>query len=265
MTTIFDKDCLLVNYEKPNKENDVCFLTFGGPTLNYLTRVIKICEQAYELNFFTKIYGFSDHFLINDKEFWSNHGNFIENNNKGYGYWLWKPHIIHKTIYNLKDNDILIYADAGCFLNSQGMQRLVEYTDMVKNSEFGVLVFQMKHLAEKMYTKKETLDYFNADLETLDSGQIVGGIIILRKCKHSLKIINEWKEITANYNLINDKRDPTIQFKEFIDHRNDQSVFSLLIKKHGAVILNDETYFYPNWMEDGEKYPIWATRIKEKT
>ena len=46
-----------------------------------------------------------------DEIFWENHSSFIENNKKGYGYWLWKPYIIKKTLEKMKKGDILLYLD----------------------------------------------------------------------------------------------------------------------------------------------------------
>ena len=38
----------------------------------------------------------TDEHLKIDKLFWENHGKIIENNSRGYGYWLWKPYIVKK-------------------------------------------------------------------------------------------------------------------------------------------------------------------------
>jgi len=31
---------------------------------------------------------------------------------RGFGYWLWKPYLILKTLNNIKDDDIIMYTDA---------------------------------------------------------------------------------------------------------------------------------------------------------
>lgn len=35
---------------------------------------------------------------------------------KGGGYWIWKSYIIHDMLSQIKENDIIIYVDAGCNL-----------------------------------------------------------------------------------------------------------------------------------------------------
>lgn len=93
-------------------EQQNIFITFGNPT--YHNSVKRICKEAENLDFFTKIYGFTEVDLKQDEYFWNNHGNFIENNNRGYGYWLWKSYLIQKELNRINENDILIYCDAGC-------------------------------------------------------------------------------------------------------------------------------------------------------
>jgi len=63
---------------------------------------------------FNKIISYNDKDLNNDEEFWKKHGNFIENNKRGNGYWIWKPYIIMKNLDLMNDNDILLYLDCGC-------------------------------------------------------------------------------------------------------------------------------------------------------
>ena len=90
--------------------------------------------------------------------------------------------------------------------------------------------------------------------------QCLATVLIIKKTAHSTNIINEWQRNCEDYNLINDhtgNEDP-----RFIDNRHDQSILSVLVNKYGSIKLLDETYFYPNWITNGECYPFWAKRIK---
>ena len=62
---------------------------------------------------------------------------------KGGGYWIWKPYIISKKLDQINEGDVLIYLDAGCDLNLDGKQRFKEYIEIVKNSENGILSFEL--------------------------------------------------------------------------------------------------------------------------
>lgn len=247
------------------------FITFGGPTPSYHKRVVDICTQASGENTpFTKITGFTDNDLKTDPSFWKKHGNFIKSNPRGYGYWLWKPYLIKKTLDSIGENEILVYADAGCFinLNENSLKRFYEYIDMVKNSSTGIISFQM-NIPEFHYNKYHTIqNVINDSLHNMEemnriinSGQCHATVIILCKKRHCVNIVNKWWKYAEQYDLIDDTHIKN-EYPEFKDHRHDQSIYSLLVKQNGAIFLKDETYFRPNWHIDGANYPFWAARIK---
>jgi hypothetical protein len=47
-----------------------------------------------------------------------------------------------------------------------------------------------------------------------------------------MNFVNEWYILGCNYHLIDDTNSITDNDSEFVDHRHDQSIFSLLIKKY---------------------------------
>lgn len=235
------------------------FITFGGPTYKYHNAVKKIGMEAKELNYFDKIVLLTEKTIKNTEEFlefYNKNYNFMENNSRGYGYWIWKPYIVKKILEKMNDNDILFYADSGCTINIKGKNRLDDYVDMVNKSEYGILSFQLSHL-EKQYTKMDVFEYFNC-YDLLETKILVGGIFVLRKCKQTVELVDKWYETVCNYYLITDEPSKIPNDPSFIEHRHDQSIWSLLRKNHGSVIIDDETYF-ENW-NNGINFPIWATR-----
>lgn len=253
------------NDHKIPSSSNIKFITFGGPTVNYHKRVNEICKQALLIeSLFSEVKGFTDLDLKADTSFWQKHGQFIESNPRGYGYWLWKPYLIKKTIETMNDDEILIYADSGCYLNLNALsvKRLFEYVQIVKESPTGILAFQMEHLPEYKYTKRETAETIlkTENLTTvMSSGQCMATVVILRKTVHSLAFVNEWFNYSEIYDLINDSKSRP-EHVGFIDHRHDQSIYSLLLKTRGAYLIRDETYFHPNWKQTGANFPIWAVR-----
>jgi len=237
----------------PNKY----FLTFGGPTAHYHRAVNRICKQAYNSQMFDIVIGLTEAHLKMETLFWKTHVNFLESNKRGYGYWLWKPYIIMRQLEQMNDDDILIYADAGCAINTndESRHRMSEYVDMVKDSEYGMLSFQMCY-PENTYTKADILEHLNYKENT---GQLVGTAFVLRKCKHAIDMVKLWYDTCCNYDLINDTPSKIPNAIGFIENRHDQSVWSVIRKQFGSIILEDETYF-SNWHVDGHKYPIWAIR-----
>jgi hypothetical protein len=179
---------------------------------------------------------------------------------RGGGYMIWKPYFIKKALDALKDGDVLIYCDAGCMINHWGKERFDAYIEKLISSETGIITFEME-LKEYQYTKSEVFEYFNATEEIINSKQIISGIILMRKCPHTTMIIDKWHQtVHDNPWLFTDKLDARPQHPDFIAHRHDQSIFSVILKTHGAEVLPDETYF-DDFMREGQFFPFWATRM----
>ena len=234
----------------------IYFLTFGAPSIQYNHCVQRLCNEAIKLSCFDKITGMTEIDLKNDKKFWDKHERFILENKKGFGYWIWKSYIIMKYLQEkMIDNDILLYMDAGCTLNDKGKIRFLEYIHKLETSqEYGILSFQMNHLLEINYTKRNLFDYLKISTNDMLSGQCMATVIMIKKNKHSLFVINEWYRVSSIYKLLIDDNNEV--------HRHDQSIFSLLVKKYGSIKIADETFFYPFWDKTGSFYPFWATRIR---
>ena len=236
------------------------FLTFGGPTEKYRNRSKIVAEQAKTCNWFTSCIGLNDDFLRQSPNFATKHMQFLETNQRGYGFWLWKPYIIKTFLDKLQDGNILVYADAGCTINPNGLPRFNEYMNILDTNEdnYGIISFQMNHLPEIKYSKRLLLETIGATEEMAMSGQCIATTMIIKKNAHSTMVVDKWWELAQNYELINDVRMPQ-ENPQFIDHRHDQSIFSVLVKKYGSIKIPDETIFYPDWTK-GLDYPIWATR-----
>ena len=119
---------------------------------------------------------------------------------KGYnhGYFIWKPHIIKKTMEKIPRNSILLYADIGCFLNIMGKSTLNNY--IVNCEKFSCLGFQFREPSKPIlqkfnvkyqkyfefnYTKKDVFDYFNISKndKIYNSEQIAATSFLLKKNK----------------------------------------------------------------------------------
>ena len=83
----------------------------------------------------------------------------------------------------------------------------------------------------------EYLDMRNE--KELNAPQLFATTFTLRKCDHSVNIVKKWYETSCIYHNIDDT--PSIQPNDpsFIDHRHDQSIFSLLRKKYGVLIIGE--------------------------
>ena len=52
-------------------------------------------------------------------EYIEKHSNFIRTHRAGFGFWIWKPKIIYDTLNKMKEGDILVYCDAGMYVNKK--------------------------------------------------------------------------------------------------------------------------------------------------
>ena len=244
----------------------IYFLSFGGSSDDYHKALERIIKQAEELNLFDNIKGLTEKDLIEDTEFWNKHGNFITNNKRGYGYYIWKPYIINKTLKEMNENDILLYLDCGCELNINGKDKLLDFFNIVKSKKLiGTIAGSFDH----NFTKMDLIKYMQMEksIDLLKSAQIQAGIILLLKCDVTSKLINEWYEIaTINYHFINDDKSLENNFDDFIEHRHDQSIFSLLVKKYELLNFDIGDTCWGYGVEDANNYraaldyPIWSCR-----
>ncbi len=232
-----------------NIRSNVHLLTFANE--RFSAGLERLRAQAAPFKFDT-IICVTENELQNDTKF--KHKQFMSDNPRGCGFWIWKPYIIHQRLLNLNDNDVLVYTDAGCELNARGISRFKEYVDLARG-EPGMVTFELCH-KERAFTKHSLVQFLNAEM-CVDSKQILAGISIMRKCPHTIEIIEKWLQTCENYHLIDDSPSETVD-EAFVEHRHDQSVFSLVCKQNGTTILPDETYF-EDWNQ-GVTFPILAVR-----
>ena len=191
---------------------------------------------------------------------------------RGGGYWIWRPIILLEKLNKMKEGEYLIYLDAGCHLNKYGKKRFFEYIEMLNNSEYGIMSFQMSGKLgpgnlekENKWTNSEIFKYLDVDIngEHGNSGQYLGGILVMKKNEHLLKIIKLLIKALNDDPLMYTDNYNTNQHPQFKENRHEQSLFSLLRKIHGSIVLDgDESFMVPFNSEESMKYPFWAARIK---
>lgn len=235
------------------------FMAFGNQ--KYYRSLERIKYETESSNVFDQIVIYKDTDLPDYPDFWEKHSQFILSNSRGYGYWIWKPYLVLKTLEKMEENDILVYADAGCTFNHDGIPRLHEYFDMVRNSDYGILSFNLSHL-QKTFTKMDLFDFLEMNDETYKQFTILmATIFIIKKCPHSVELVKKWYDVMSNhYHLIDDSPSILPNDVDYVEHRHDQSVFSLLLYKYGSIIIDDETWF-PNFDDNRVRsIPILSTR-----
>lgn len=182
---------------------------------------------------------------------------------RGGGYWIWRPFIILDKLKDMNDGEFLIYLDAGCELNPKGKKRFYEYIDLLQNSKYGIMSF-VTPFRELNFTTSRIFQYLNIPVDSHFgmSGQACGGILVMKKNEHLMKIINLMiKSLEDDALMWSDHYNTTGNHFGFIDNRHDQSISSLLRKIHGSVMIRDESDC-DKFRDSAEIcYPFRASRI----
>lgn len=203
------------------------FITFGAGA-PCIAAGKRLLEQANNLNLFSKTTLYTDADLRADTEFWTKHSQFIEKNKRGYGYWIWKPYLIKKTMEKMKDGDMLLYLDAGCEIDINEKEYLINCFDISK-TDYIVGTFTC---IERDWNKMDLLLKLDMnDTTYLNTSQRQASALYFI-CKKIRSLVNEWYEIACDYHMIDDSPSIAPNLPCFKEHRHDQSIFSLLTKKY---------------------------------
>lgn len=172
-----------------------------------------------------------------DDVFYQEHKEILDNP-KGGGFWLWKPYFIHRTLESMSDGDYLLYSDAGAFFlkNVEILIKELEKSDQtIMGTELPLIEYQ--------WTKKELFRNMNCNYEKFKySNQLQASPQLIMKCDFSSQFYKEYLLFAFNQININDTYDKKIkQENGFIEHRHDQSIFSLLYKKYNLKPFKDPT------------------------
>ncbi len=180
---------------------------------------------------------------------------------RGGGYWLWKPIVMRAAMRDLSDGDRLVYADAGCQIPGGGL--LQPYFDRLGDDASGTLSLRLP-LPEWQWTAPKVLEHFgtSADDPAGQSGQLMATMVFFRVCEGSRRLVDDFCDLAAEHSILfTDAMAPTPPPANFGEHRHDQSIFSLLRKQHGTVVIDDNTD--PNFTPAERLGPIQTARSRD--
>ena len=257
----FDVNQWINNIENFQENNQkISFITYGDNKFKLAKE--RIGREAADMGIFNgniKLYSPEDL----SREFKEKVNNTLSMP-RGGGYWIWKPYIIHDMLSKINDNDILVYADAGCILNKAGVSRLNEYIQSI-SVESGKSIFSMalKDLYEYIWTTNAVFDHFKIDKNSTiyKSEQILATISIYRKCPDSMSFVKAWLDTAmTRQDLFTDIYNEETKRKsiDFREARHDQSIFSVLLKSEP---YSKYSVIFPDEVDDpDETRPIKAMR-----
>lgn len=263
---------------RESRLSKVYLCSFASPDLKL--SVNRFIKQSHELKFYdeVKVFGWKDLSLEKKKQIQSI---FNKGQKRLYGYGSWKAEIILSYLDKIPKNSILQYSDIGCIFNANGRERLKEYIQITDKKNILAFKYSDPKLNfkneykfqiyfENQYTKADAWEYFNIDnnSDILKTEQIWSGTMFFKNNIYTKEILNNWKKALNVTNLIDDTQSMKKNHPNFIEHRHDQSMLSLIFKKENIFCLSVSEC---EWVELDNKrtwshlknYPILAKRDKK--
>lgn len=171
---------------------------------------------------------------------------------RGLGYWLWKSYIIQETMRSLEAGDIVVYCDSGIEIIAP-LDPLIQ----ICAKEQPVMLFANGNLRNSMFTKRDCFILMDCDHKKYWRGiQCDGSFALFRKSPEAIQFLNEFMKycrderiISDNANIMGKKNLP-----DFVAHRHDQSILSLLAIRYRLLYYRIPTQF-------GNHYKMPAYRV----
>lgn len=179
---------------------------------------------------------------------------------RGGGYYLWKPYVFYRAYQEMGEDDYLIYTDAAS-IYVDSIQKLI---DAMEKEQVSLMLFSLQNeMLERKYTKRDAFILTGCDEEKYtNTPQSIGGYMVCKKKPEVEDFFQEVLSYAQDVRIISDR--PNTMGKEnypdFVDHRHDQSVISLISKKRGIKKFRDPSQHgminrYPEEVEKRSDYP----------
>jgi len=206
-------------------------------TIEYQKKANFLAKTAKVIAGFDKVLSYTDNDIDNDfKKTYSS----ILKHEKGAGFWLWKPYILMKAISAVQYNDYIFYADAASFF----IGKIDILINVMEDNNQEIMAFELP-LLERQWSKMELFFNMNMPFKLYgDTNQIGASFILIKKTKKNEIFIKDYLRYSSlSENIMDQPLDLQLQDCNFISHRNDQSIFSLLYKKYNLKPFRDPTQY----------------------
>ena len=203
----------------------------------------RIAKQAKELNVFDKIMQLNENDIT---EYIKKHYKFISMHRPGFGLWIWKPKVIYNTLIKMKERDILVYCDAGMYINKKGKDRFKFYINQLDKHDMVVFSTSNKYKAQQ-YVKNDAIMECYPEFNKEWTTYCYAGIMIIKKTQKSLELIKDWLGLCENYHFL-DKASSTKHrdLSHYCGNDCDNGLFNLCLSKYKIhfTITPDEINLY---------------------
>ena len=173
--------------------------------------------------------------IYDQKDLFKNFRKKIKKNlleeNRAFGYGIWKPYIVLDFFKNIPKNSVLQYSDIGCHFNSGGVNRFKNYIKIANKYKSLVFEYDGKKLGknnddlhfqkylEFQYSKKDLIKYFKYEKNSkiLNSPQIWSGTFFLKKTLRNEMILKNWLKVMKKNHLIDGTKSKNLEDPRFME------------------------------------------------
>ena len=167
-----------------------------------------------------------------DEKFLNNHQKFIRENPKGYGFFIWKPYFILKALNTLNEGDVLVYGDAGNEIKGS-REDCLSLFNLVQLPTKGISIIATKVGWNIRWIKSDLYIRMGFKIFYPFKIMVEANRIVIMKNEATLNFVREWLHYcTVDYRNIDESKSSLPQLPFFVQHRYDQSVFSILFHKY---------------------------------
>jgi hypothetical protein len=182
---------------------------------------------------------------------------------KGFGYWRYKSELITKAMDGYwGEFDGIIWIDAGCEINKNMFSSLYFRRMLRHAKKHGAMFFNLE-TPEESFTKKAVLEYFSDRMLSSSHSQIQATWFVLSG-PVGKSIAMEWSFLAISRpDFFDDSESENGEAPSFVEHRNDQSVFSLICKSKQIRQFRYTPTSGPKSFKSSVRcvlHPIWNSR-----
>ena len=234
--------CIYPNLLLEIKINKMYFLIYDDESSEYENYIQQLIESVKTYSHFEVIIFNKQNIDLNFKE----ENESILNNKRGGGFWLWKPYIINKILKNINDDDILFYCDSKYYF-TEPFKNL--FYDKMHNN---ILIWKNKPNESSYYLKQwckmDVVKKYNMYNETFINNYEIcwAGCMVLRKNNTISNLINRWLTICCNENDLTDIPSIIQNSPDYIEHRHDQSLLSIVLHEFNIKLYSFEKKYLQN-------------------
>lgn len=220
-------------------------ITYSSGNMDISARLASSSALKYGADE-SRIYGKSDI----DIDYYDDYKHILDQE-RGAGYWLWKPYIIDKEINKLNEGDYLLYTDAG-------VEVINQLSNLFKVKE-DILLFRNMYIHEH-WCKMDVM-YNITGRRSMHINQCQASAMLFKVNANSKAFVFKWLCWCEVKGYIDDSPSSMPNHIQYKEHRHDQAILTCLAHKYNIKTnwwpahYNNGNFIYDDGLND-RPYPV---------